>query len=135
MRLEFCRGRPVVSANKVAMGHSAAILCVARSSPSTLLDQLPRLRSIFGPLPFPTRNWRGLWAQRMLISSWRRITTKVGYGQPGAGTDLTSDTGIIKLKHQFNDQWSMEIDGQQYGTLRGRDTAPPRKSCRSSHRS
>ena len=36
---------------------------------------------------------------------------KIGYGQPGAGTDLTSDTAVLKLKHEFNDQWSMEIGG------------------------
>jgi iron complex outermembrane recepter protein len=44
--------------------------------------------------------------------------TKMGYGQPGAGTDLTSDTGIIKLKHQFNDQWSMEIGGLYENAIR-----------------
>jgi iron complex outermembrane recepter protein len=44
--------------------------------------------------------------------------TKMGYGQPGACTDLTSDTGIIKLKHQFNDQWSMEIGGLYENAIR-----------------
>jgi iron complex outermembrane recepter protein len=44
--------------------------------------------------------------------------TKMGYGQPSAGTDLTSDTGIIKLKHQFNDQWSMEIGGLYENAIR-----------------
>ncbi|HEV7816758.1 MAG TPA: TonB-dependent siderophore receptor, partial [Janthinobacterium sp.] len=34
--------------------------------------------------------------------------TRVGYGQPGAGTDLKTDTGLVKLKHAFNEHWSIE---------------------------
>ena len=37
--------------------------------------------------------------------------TKLGYGQPGAGSDLITDTGLVKLKHAFNDNWSIEIGG------------------------
>jgi iron complex outermembrane recepter protein len=44
--------------------------------------------------------------------------TKVGYGQPGAGTDLTTDTGLVKLKHQFNDEWNMEIGGLYQNAVR-----------------
>ncbi|WP_454805935.1 TonB-dependent receptor [Paraburkholderia fungorum] len=35
--------------------------------------------------------------------------TRLGYGQPGAGTDLVTNTASVKLKHSFNDQWSGEI--------------------------
>lgn len=45
--------------------------------------------------------------------------TKLGYGQPGAGTNLTSDTAVLKLKHEFNDQWSMEIGGLYENAIRG----------------
>jgi iron complex outermembrane receptor protein len=34
--------------------------------------------------------------------------SRVGYGQPGAGADLVTNTGLVKLKHKFNDQWSLE---------------------------
>lgn len=34
--------------------------------------------------------------------------TRLGYGQPGAGTDLITNTASIKLKHEINDQWSFE---------------------------
>lgn len=34
--------------------------------------------------------------------------TRLGYGQPGAGADLVTNTGLVKLKHKFNDQWSLE---------------------------
>ncbi len=34
--------------------------------------------------------------------------TRLGYGQPGAGTDLTTNTASIKLKHAFNDDWNLE---------------------------
>lgn len=44
--------------------------------------------------------------------------TKAGLGQPGAGTDLTTDTGLVKLKHQFNDSWSMEIGGLYENAIR-----------------
>ncbi|HEY1942989.1 MAG TPA: TonB-dependent receptor [Roseiarcus sp.] len=42
-----------------------------------------------------------------------------GLSQPGAGTDLTSDTGLAKVKHQFNDQWSMEVGGLYENAVRG----------------
>ena len=45
--------------------------------------------------------------------------TKLGYGQPGAGSDLTTDTGLVKLKHSFNDDWSMEVGGLYQNALRG----------------
>ncbi len=35
--------------------------------------------------------------------------TRLGYGQPGAGTDLVTNTASVKLKHTFNDEWSGEI--------------------------
>lgn len=34
---------------------------------------------------------------------------RLGYGQPGAGTDLETNTASIKLKHRFNEDWSAEI--------------------------
>jgi iron complex outermembrane receptor protein len=45
--------------------------------------------------------------------------TRLGYGQPGAGTDLTTNTGSIKLKHAFNDQWSIEVGGLYQNAQRG----------------
>ena len=35
--------------------------------------------------------------------------TRLGYGQPGAGTDLITDTGLVKVKHEFNNDWNIEI--------------------------
>ena len=35
--------------------------------------------------------------------------TRVGYGQPGAGADLITDTGLAKLRHDFGNGWSLEI--------------------------
>jgi iron complex outermembrane receptor protein len=37
--------------------------------------------------------------------------TRVGYGQPNAGTDLITNTGLVKIKHQFNDDWNLELGG------------------------
>jgi iron complex outermembrane recepter protein len=37
--------------------------------------------------------------------------TRVGYGQPGAGTDLITNTGLVKVKHEFNNDWNIEIGG------------------------
>jgi iron complex outermembrane recepter protein len=34
--------------------------------------------------------------------------TRVGYGQPGAGTDLITDTGLVKVKHAINNDWNIE---------------------------
>ena len=44
--------------------------------------------------------------------------TKLGYGQPGAGADLTTDTGLLKIKHSFNDDWSMEVGGLYQNAIR-----------------
>jgi iron complex outermembrane receptor protein len=35
--------------------------------------------------------------------------TRVGYGQAGAGTDLVTDTGVVKVKHAFNEHWTLEV--------------------------
>lgn len=37
--------------------------------------------------------------------------SKLGYGQPYAGPDLITNLGLVKIKHQFNDNWSMEVGG------------------------
>ena len=37
--------------------------------------------------------------------------TKLGYGQPYAGPDLITNTGLIKIKHQFNEDWNLEVGG------------------------
>ncbi len=42
-----------------------------------------------------------------------------GLSQPGAGTDLTSDTGLVKVKHDFNDQWSMQVGALYENSIRG----------------
>jgi iron complex outermembrane receptor protein len=44
--------------------------------------------------------------------------TRVGYGQPNAGTDLKTDTGVIKFKHAFNDQWSVEVGALYQDAIR-----------------
>ena len=44
--------------------------------------------------------------------------TKLGYGQPGAGADLITDTGLVKIKHSFNDNWSMEAGGLYQNAIR-----------------
>ena len=41
-----------------------------------------------------------------------------GLGQPGAGVNLRSDTGIVKLKHDFNADWHLEIGGLYEGAER-----------------
>lgn len=46
---------------------------------------------------------------------------KMGYGQPGAGTDLSSDTAVLKLKHEFNDQWNIEVGGLYENAIRNLD--------------
>jgi iron complex outermembrane recepter protein len=35
--------------------------------------------------------------------------TRLGYGQPGAGTDLITNTGLVKVKHEINNDWNIEI--------------------------
>jgi iron complex outermembrane receptor protein len=44
--------------------------------------------------------------------------TKLGYGRPGAGADLITDTGLLKIKHNFNDDWSMEVGGLYQNSIR-----------------
>ncbi|CAB3793300.1 TonB-dependent receptor [Pararobbsia alpina] len=43
----------------------------------------------------------------------------LGYGQPGAGPELTTDTGLVKIKHSFNDQWNVEVGGLYQNAVRG----------------
>lgn len=45
--------------------------------------------------------------------------TRLGYGQPGAGTDLTTNTGSIKIKHAFNENWNIEVGGLYQNADRG----------------
>ncbi len=42
-----------------------------------------------------------------------------GLGQPFAGSDLTTDTAALKVKHQFNDNWSGEVGGLYQNAIRG----------------
>ncbi len=44
--------------------------------------------------------------------------TRLGLGQPGAGTDLITNTGLIKLKHEFNNDWNFEIGGLYQDAVR-----------------
>ncbi len=37
--------------------------------------------------------------------------TRVGIGQPGAGADLITDTGLIKIKHDIDENWHVELGG------------------------
>jgi iron complex outermembrane receptor protein len=37
--------------------------------------------------------------------------TKLGYGQPDAGAQLITDTGLVKIKYSFNDNWNLEVGG------------------------
>ncbi|MDE1149666.1 MAG: TonB-dependent receptor [Azospirillaceae bacterium] len=37
--------------------------------------------------------------------------TQTGLGQPGAGTDLMTNTALAKLKHDFGDGWTFEVGG------------------------
>lgn len=45
--------------------------------------------------------------------------TRLGYGQPGAGANLTTNTAVVKLKHHFNDDWSIEVGGLYQNAERG----------------
>ncbi|HEY2048726.1 MAG TPA: TonB-dependent receptor [Caulobacteraceae bacterium] len=45
--------------------------------------------------------------------------TRLGYGQPGAGTDLHTDTGDIKIRHEINSDWSFELGGLYQNAIRG----------------
>ena len=44
--------------------------------------------------------------------------TRLGLGQPGAGTDLITNTGVVKLKHEFNNDWNFEIGGLYQDAVR-----------------
>lgn len=44
--------------------------------------------------------------------------THVGYGQPGAGTNLITDTGLGKIRHRFDDRWDLEVGGLYQSALR-----------------
>ena len=44
--------------------------------------------------------------------------TKLGYGQPGAGTDLVTNTGLVKIKHEINNDWNFEIGGLYQDAVR-----------------
>jgi iron complex outermembrane receptor protein len=37
--------------------------------------------------------------------------TRPGYGQQGAGADLTTDTGMAKIEHDFGDGWTLTLGG------------------------
>lgn len=45
--------------------------------------------------------------------------TRVGYGQPGAGVNLKTDTGLAKLKHDLGSGWRFEIGGLYQNADRG----------------
>lgn len=45
--------------------------------------------------------------------------TRRGYGQPYAGVDLNTDTGLVKLKHDFGGGWRFEIGGLYQNADRG----------------
>jgi iron complex outermembrane receptor protein len=44
--------------------------------------------------------------------------TREGYGQPGAGFNLSTETALGKIKHTFNDQWSVEVGGLYENAIR-----------------
>ena len=44
--------------------------------------------------------------------------TRLGYGQPGAGTDLRTNLGSIKLKSQLSENWSFEVGGLYQDAIR-----------------
>ncbi len=44
--------------------------------------------------------------------------TQRGIGQPGAGADLITDTGLVKIKHEFNDKWNVELGGLYQNAVR-----------------
>lgn len=45
--------------------------------------------------------------------------TRVGYGQPGAGVDLSTDTALAKLKHDLGNGWQFEVGGLYQNANRG----------------
>lgn len=44
--------------------------------------------------------------------------TRVGYGQPGAGADLLTQLGLVKIRHRFDEDWSLEIGGLYEDAIR-----------------
>ena len=44
--------------------------------------------------------------------------TKLGYGQSGAGADLTTNLGSFKFKRQLSDNWSFEFGGLYQDAIR-----------------
>lgn len=44
--------------------------------------------------------------------------TRRGYGQPGAGTDLETSTGLVKFKHDFGNGWNFEVGGLYQDAIR-----------------
>src|SRR6202007_150515 len=43
---------------------------------------------------------------------------KSGLAQPGAGPDLVTDTGLVKVTHQINQNWNFEIGGLYQNAVR-----------------
>ena len=43
---------------------------------------------------------------------------KSGLGQPGAGPDLVTDTGLVKITHQINQNWNFEVGGLYQNAVR-----------------
>jgi iron complex outermembrane receptor protein len=44
--------------------------------------------------------------------------TTLGLGQPDAGPDLITNTGLMKIKHSFNDDWNIELGGLYQDAIR-----------------
>ena len=44
--------------------------------------------------------------------------TQIGLGQPDAGTDISTETVLGKIKHQFNADWSLEVGGLYQNAIR-----------------
>lgn len=44
--------------------------------------------------------------------------TRMGIGQPGAGPDLVSDTGMLKLTHDFGNGWTFTLGGLYENAIR-----------------
>jgi iron complex outermembrane recepter protein len=45
--------------------------------------------------------------------------TRMGIGQPGAGANLVSDTGMVKIRHRINQDWNFEAGGLYENANRG----------------
>jgi iron complex outermembrane receptor protein len=44
--------------------------------------------------------------------------TTPGLGQPGAGADLVTNTGLLKFKHEFDNGWNFEVGGLYQDAVR-----------------